>query len=897
MRLKVRMNLPMQISTLNIQAQPSRDQKESLVQSAGRGNCVVMVRRKSGPKRGYVKQLEARLAQVETLLKSQEPSTSEHSTSSQSFPEPTSQGAPFNALHDLSMAGLGPSDPVPGLGAPFNTTEQQPLMPDSLGIGSSNDEFSWEMIGLGLDEPLPAQEVVDELHQIYFEKIHPSVPMIHRPRYFAALNLAPHMRPPICLRYIMWSLAASVTDKYFSLQEHFYHRARKYIQQDEMKGHGESTITVAHSQCWTLIATYEFKMMYFPRAWVSTGRSVRLAQMMGMHRLDGVGLDVKQCLPAPRDWTEREERRRTFWMAYCEDRYASIGTGWPMTIDEKDIMTNLPASEEAFEKSKPQRTVTLQEVLTPEGASKISAFAGVVVVACLFGRNLTHLHRPDANDNDEDLNGEFWKRHRQLDNVLLNIQLSLPSHLRIPEGISDPNIVFLNMSIHTSTICLHQAAIFKADKNHLPAQIGTQSKERCLLAADRIANMMRLVSGFDLTQVCMAPPRQENIDVLMRFTEQMNPFLAFCLYVAARVFVQYLKSNRGDLNVRATLQFLLSAMRAMTRQSPIAESFLIQLDVDLEGSGLESSQTPSKPSFGMKPGAVCPKPHTGPAILPPSDACQRAAPSTECPGILRYSGHQPQTQTQIPADSRTSSNAQNSNGSSPLDFNNLPQQQFSNATLVNRSRPVDFNLRARSGNIPLATMSGVIASEGNPKTLGFAREDPPLDMDISVDNESERHHSTSTDHSTPASCSNKASSHTSPTPPQSEDSLPQINRQYMQQQRSNVSNSISQPSMSAFYSNSASYGFDQNSAHAQFFSQQGQETTNAGSGTGTTPGRESDNNLPPGWDFEGFSPGISTGMTPSFNPGDPSSWSTMLENMAWIDSAEVMKHGDMNQHH
>jgi hypothetical protein len=33
----------------------------------------------------------------------------------------------------------------------------------------------------------------------------------------------------------------------------------------------------------------------------------------------------------------REERRRTFWIAFCQDRYASIGTGWPMTIDEKDV--------------------------------------------------------------------------------------------------------------------------------------------------------------------------------------------------------------------------------------------------------------------------------------------------------------------------------------------------------------------------------------------------------------------------------------------------------------------------------------------------------------------------------------------------------------------------------
>jgi hypothetical protein len=135
----------------------------------------------------------------------------------------------------------------------------------------------------------------------------------------------------------MWATASAVTEKYFSYADVFYQRARKYAEHDEMKGHGETFITVAHSQCWSLIANYEFKMMYFPRAWMSSGRSTRLALMMGLHRLDGEGLEVKQSLASPRDWTDTEERRRTFWAAYCGDRYASIGTGWPMVIDEKDV--------------------------------------------------------------------------------------------------------------------------------------------------------------------------------------------------------------------------------------------------------------------------------------------------------------------------------------------------------------------------------------------------------------------------------------------------------------------------------------------------------------------------------------------------------------------------------
>ena len=145
------------------------------------------------------------------------------------------------------------------------------------------------------------------------------------------------MRPPVCLRYALWTHAAHVSPKYSALTPHFYARARKYAEQDELRGFGESMITVTHCQCWSVIASFEFKMMYFPRAWMSVGRAGRLALLMSLNSQDRAAIDVKQALPPPRDWTEREERRRTFWLAFCQDRYASVGTGWPMMFDERDV--------------------------------------------------------------------------------------------------------------------------------------------------------------------------------------------------------------------------------------------------------------------------------------------------------------------------------------------------------------------------------------------------------------------------------------------------------------------------------------------------------------------------------------------------------------------------------
>lgn len=163
------------------------------------------------------------------------------------------------------------------------------------------------------------------------------MPMIHKYRYQAAMNLAHHMRPPICLRYAVWAMACSVTEKYFGCADTFYNLARKYAEMDELKGHGESMVTVSHCQAWILITFFEFKHLALPRAWISAGRTVRLAGMMGLNRVDSAGLEVKQTLAPPRDWTDCEERRRTFWMTYCCDKYASVGTGWPMSLDEADV--------------------------------------------------------------------------------------------------------------------------------------------------------------------------------------------------------------------------------------------------------------------------------------------------------------------------------------------------------------------------------------------------------------------------------------------------------------------------------------------------------------------------------------------------------------------------------
>ena len=172
------------------------------------------------------------------------------------------------------------------------------------------------------------------------------------------------------------------------------------------------------------------------------------------------------------------------------------------------ILTDLPAADDAFDRGIAQSTVGLRQALsTSDPVVALSPFAGVVLLASLFGRNLLHLHRPGPNDCEDDLNGDFWKRHREMDNILLHVSLSMPGHFRLPNGLADANIVFLNLNIHASTICLHQAAIFKADQNHLPPTLSAESKVRCVTAAAEIASIMRMIAHMDPAVVSSTPDR------------------------------------------------------------------------------------------------------------------------------------------------------------------------------------------------------------------------------------------------------------------------------------------------------------------------------------------------------------------------------------------------------
>ncbi|KAL2674047.1 hypothetical protein Neosp_012493 [[Neocosmospora] mangrovei] len=424
-----------------------------------------------------------------------------------------------------------------------------------------------ELIGLGQFEQLPPIDLTERLVGLYFDELSQDAPMLHRTRYMASLHRPAHMRPPMSLQYAVLALAATACQELTHLAMPFYQRSRRYAEADEMKGQGEYFTTIAHTQCWCLLGMYESRQLLFSRASVSLSKCVRIAQMLGLHRLDSPQQRTDPPLPPPRDYFEVEERRRTWWAVFCSDRFVGGITGWPALVNEKDIETRLPASDDAFEAGSNEATPWLIDAL--QGTMVYSPFAGKVLTAYTFYRTLEHTFRSFPNDNIEDIeSGPYWTRHRGIDTELSNMILYLPESLRLPHYGWNRNAVVVNVGIHTSVICVHRAALAKIREFGLPADMFASSRLRLLPSAEQILNALKSTGD---VEGAMA-----------------DHFLGFSAYLAALIFLEVYMDTQWSQSEQQ-LQYLLGAMAQAGEKDPFSRSLAIQLALGMRQVGMDSS--------------------------------------------------------------------------------------------------------------------------------------------------------------------------------------------------------------------------------------------------------------------------------------------------------------------
>ena len=133
-----------------------------------------------------------------------------------------------------------------------------------------------------------------------------------------------------------------MSPQYQSFQRACYRQARSYLEICEVDDDDDHLADLDVFQALVLVIRYEIMSQRLERAWITLGRAIRLAKMLGLHLLDE---------ERPRDEPARlgfslsptsdnallEERRRSFWGLYILESYASTRTGLPSHLGDAQV--------------------------------------------------------------------------------------------------------------------------------------------------------------------------------------------------------------------------------------------------------------------------------------------------------------------------------------------------------------------------------------------------------------------------------------------------------------------------------------------------------------------------------------------------------------------------------
>jgi len=374
----------------------------------------------------------------------------------------------------------------------------------------------------------------------YFDILHPLIPILDRDRFTRALN-DPSRQCSLqfkSLTYAVAMLGASVSEKHTYLEEELYSCSRAYLEMTETQDEGASFWTLEALQTCVLTIWYEFKGTGFARAWMSLGRAVRLGKMVGLHRMDrnevvNEASSFQLPLPATEDQAELEERRRTFWVLFIFDAYASVRTNSPMSICESEVRSCIfnflsndisatsppPASNCCVSYFFIQISIALPAASFPRGTDSpilmpflqnssnitenhiLSPFAGIVLMVSLHSRCLRHFEASKAQDISGDQAYPFWVQHYSLDKKLHECENDLMRHMT-PETLkNEPLALSLRLNLCSVGITLHEIAIAKARRENLPMSLVTESENRLVAAASQMVDDLRIVPHMDAKRV------------------------------------------------------------------------------------------------------------------------------------------------------------------------------------------------------------------------------------------------------------------------------------------------------------------------------------------------------------------------------------------------------------
>ncbi|GAB1318448.1 Fungal-specific transcription factor domain-containing protein [Madurella fahalii] len=521
-----------------------------------------------GPKKGDLKALRSRIVALERRL-----------SLDQTGDGLTIQSILAGDVDPATAADGSSTSSTPGAGSPLLAspcqtkpswdsemhTQAPPVTPTSIPLGFSTFKFPptppSPPRGTFVDDLLRA-----DLDQLYFDRVHPNVPIFNQSRYFARSRQTACGNVPnsvLCLQYAMWTLAMALSSQFESSRDMLYKETRQMLEALDLSEDDMHVVRIEQVQAWLLITLYEFARCNYRRAWVSAGRAFRLVQLARLHEVDS-----PENMMDDEDPVTTEERRRTFWVAYSLDRLICIRNRCPLTLNEEVVCTRLPSPELAFQSGHPIQGCFLPEAIATGDHSLLSPLAESAVLVTICGRALSHCQVSSVERAYGSPSLDFWLRHEWLDGMLSRAIDSLAINTPVVSAVADPMLFFAFMMAHATTIYMCQIAEASSAENQCrPAVV--DYRNRATRAAREIAGLAKAHEhiGYFKAHIFLPVAISLGASQLMADRTRGSHFQS-----------QGLEVDPGDSAIDGELQACMGVLRKMQSFNNLARDHLVVLE-------------------------------------------------------------------------------------------------------------------------------------------------------------------------------------------------------------------------------------------------------------------------------------------------------------------------------
>lgn len=226
--------------------------------------------------------------------------------------------------------------------------------------GSNADETILQRDDLRL-HMLPA-DLIDSLVELYFNNIHPWIPVLHVRQFRHRLHRPEEEHKISSILYAITSLCVRFSDDPRLGDAESRSKLAESCRQAVILQSMES-FSVEGLQSLIICAFDTMGSGRGPSAWSIVGSMTRTVEQLQLsteeeegdnRRKDSHSLVKRMAfLPPCKDWSEAEGRRRVFWTVFLMDRFCSVATGWNVCLTSADVKRRLPCEGALWEEGKP----------------------------------------------------------------------------------------------------------------------------------------------------------------------------------------------------------------------------------------------------------------------------------------------------------------------------------------------------------------------------------------------------------------------------------------------------------------------------------------------------------------------------------------------------------------